>query len=113
MRQKLNTQTLHKKKGSSPHIHISKDLGGGWEPAPQLSGAATISSSLCVLAALREDLGCEEDGAFAPEAWVPSARRPYPIFRFARIRVIRRSAPERQRTAVATTELIFFVAAPR
>jgi hypothetical protein len=41
-------------KGSVPHIHISKDLGGGWEPAPQLSGAATIS--LCS-AALREDLG--------------------------------------------------------
>ena len=53
------------------------DVGGGLEPAPQLSGAAT--NFLCS-AALREDLGFGEDGAFAPEAWVPSARRPYLVF---------------------------------
>jgi hypothetical protein len=53
-----------------PHIHISKDLGGGWEPVPQLSGAATI---FLYSAALREDLG---NGSFAPEAWDDTAVAP-------------------------------------
>jgi hypothetical protein len=38
------------------------------------------NSLLRVSASLREDLGWGEDGALAPEAWVRSARRPYPIF---------------------------------
>ena len=35
------------------------------------------NSLLCVPAPLREDLGWGGDGAFAPEAWVRSASRPY------------------------------------
>jgi hypothetical protein len=38
------------------------------------------NSLLRVSAPLREDLGWGEDGAFAPETWVPSASRPYLVF---------------------------------
>ena len=65
---------------SVPHIHISKWCSRWPNSAPQLSGAATIACSLGALASLREDLGLRGNGAFAPESWVPSARRPYPVF---------------------------------
>jgi len=44
----------------------------------------------------------EGDGAFAPEARVRSASRPYPFFRFAWMSVIR-GALKRKATAIATT----------
>ena len=43
----------------------------------------------------------EGGGAFAPEAWVRSASRPYPFFRFAWMSVIR-GALKRKATAIAT-----------
>ena len=94
------------KKAAVPHIHISKQCRRLPNPAPQRSGAATIVCSLGALAALREDLVWGGDGAFAPESWVPSARRPYPIFSIRVDSRHSRACLKRQRTAVATTLLL-------
>jgi hypothetical protein len=46
------------------------------------------------------------DGAFAPESWVPSARRPYLFFSIRADSRDSRVGLKRQRTAVATTLLL-------
>jgi hypothetical protein len=99
-------QTKTSKK-SFTHIYILKLFRHWRNPAPQRSGAATISCSLGALAALREDLGLwGGDGAFVPESWVPSARRPYPIFSIRVDSPHSRAYLKRERTAVATTLLL-------
>jgi hypothetical protein len=90
-----------------PNIHTSKGFWRWLNPASFWGGAATISCSPCALAALREDLGLwGGDGAFVPESWVPSARRPYPIFSIRVDSPHSRAYLKRERTAVATTLLL-------
>ena len=49
---------------------------------------------------------CGGDGAFAPESWVPSARRPYLVFSIRVDSRHSRAVPKRQRTAISTTDFL-------
>ncbi len=69
-----------RRKDVSRHSHIKYDVGVVRTLRPNRVGRLQFFVSISAPWRLCGRFWVGGDGAFAPEAWVPSARRPYPIF---------------------------------